>query len=331
VTAVLVPAATEAEWLAARRAGVTASEVAILAGVAPDTWDSPYSLYHRKKGTLPAQDDTDRLSLGRVLEPYVAGRFAERRFPEFFVEGDGRQLFAHPVRPWQMATPDRLAWESDRHYAYHREPVAVLECKTSASYDGWGDDGTDEIPVYYRCQVLWQMDVLGVGTGFAACVFLPGGQLRVYELALDDAARADLKLLREAARRFLERLDHGDPPDVDWRPATSRALRALHPSVEDRDAVIGRQLSISYRAATRRYKAAERRKDEMANRVLAAMGTARRAVEANTGLPVATRSVSEPRRISSSKLRENYPAAAAACTVAKPETRLTPAKIREPA
>jgi putative phage-type endonuclease len=330
MTAVLVPAATEAEWLAARRRGVTASEVAILAGVAPDSWDSPYSLYHRKKGTLPAQDDSDRLSLGRVLEPYVAARFAERRFPELFVEGDGRQLYAHPGRPWQLATPDRFAWESDRHYAYHRDPVAVVECKTSASYDGWGDDGTDEIPVYYRCQVLWQMDVIGVASWFVACVFLPGGQLRVYEGALDNAARADLKLLREAARRFLERLDHGDPPEVDWRPATSRALRALHPSVEDRDVTLGGQMSISYRAAQRRYKAAEQRKDEMTNRVLAAMGTARRAVDP-AGRPVATRSVSEPRRISASKLRESWPEAAAACTVRKPETRLTPAKTREPA
>ncbi|MDR3033905.1 MAG: YqaJ viral recombinase family protein, partial [Kitasatospora sp.] len=38
MTAVLVPAASEAEWLEARRQGVTASEIAAILGLSP--WES---------------------------------------------------------------------------------------------------------------------------------------------------------------------------------------------------------------------------------------------------------------------------------------------------
>ena len=167
------PAATEAEWLEARRQGITASEIAIVMGLAPAEWPSAFSLYHQKLGDLPAAEDSLSLRVGRHFESLVCELFAER-YPGLDVYGDGRMLYAHPGRPWQRATPDRLLYESPRvlHLRADEdvvctcivsEPVAVLEAKTSATYDGWGDDGTDEIPVHYRCQALWQMDVMGAG------------------------------------------------------------------------------------------------------------------------------------------------------------------------
>lgn len=334
MTAVLVPAASETEWLAARRKGVTASEIAILMGLSP--WSSPYALYYQKTGHLPGQDDDMAMAIGRHFEDFVADRFAELH-PEFYVHGDGRQLYAHPGRPWQMATPDRLVdevwFEPDDSPALIREerrPLAVLECKTDGGFDGWGDDGTDEIPVHYRCQVLWQMDVLGVITGFVACLFMNRRQLRVYELTMDADAIRDLALMRIEATAFLERLEDGDPPDVDWRPATRDALNHLHPELEDRDVTIGRQLAISYRAACRRHKETEQRKDEMTNRVLEAIGGGRRAIEACTDLPVASRQVYDQKRISSSLVRERHPAVAAECTTVSTVRKLVPAKPKEP-
>jgi putative phage-type endonuclease len=297
VSATLIPTSSEAEWLEARRSGITASEIAVVMGLSPASQNSPYALYHRKRGDLPEQADNDAMERGRVLEPYIAGKFADRR-PDLIVDGTGRELYAHPQRPWQMATPDRVIQDSatcgvaERDGVFEVENIAVLETKSDASPgDEWGDDGSDEIPVHYRCQVLWQMDVMGVDAAFLACLFIQPWKIRVYELTMDDAARADLKLMREEARCFLDRIDLGDEPDVDWRPATREALKHLHPSVEDTDVVIGRQLAISYRAACRRYKAAERRKDEMTNRVLAAIGGGRCAVEANTDKQVAARQV----------------------------------------
>jgi putative phage-type endonuclease len=290
MTAVLIPTGSEQEWLDARRKGVTASEIAILLGLSP--YGSPFALFHQKRGDLPDQEDDLAMAIGRHFEDFVAGQFAERH-PEWVVTGNGRDLFAREDRPWQMATPDREVWE----YQVEREtngteltkPVAVLEAKTDGGFDGWGDDGTDEIPVHYRCQVLWQMDVLGVTTGFVACLFMNRRQLRVYELTLDDAAQADLKVMRSAARRFLERIDHGDAPGVDWRPATTGALKHLHPDVQDTDVPISSQLAGWYMAACRNLKAAEQRKARWENEIRERIGSAHRAFDPGRGGQVIAR------------------------------------------
>jgi putative phage-type endonuclease len=301
VTALLIETGAEAEWLAARRQGVTASEIAVVMGLSP--YDSPFALYHRKRGDLPDVEDSDAMERGRVLEPYIADRFAKLH-PEFIVDGDGRHLYAHPDRPWQMATPDRLLQESatcgitEHDGVFEVENIAVLETKTDAGgSDEWGDDGSGQIPVHYRCQVLWQMDVLGVTAAYVACLAMRSWKLRVYEIELDSAAEDDLDLMKNEAGRFLARIAGDIPPDVDWRPQTAAALKHLHPSLEDRDVHIGRQLEISYRSALRRHKEAERRKDEMTNRLREALGSGRRAVAARTFGPDGDRVVIATRQV----------------------------------
>ena len=313
MTAVLIPTASEAEWLDARRKGITASEIAVVMGLSP--YSSPYALYHQKLGNLDGPEDSEAMALGRYLEQYVCDRFAAQH-PEFAVTGDGRKLYAHPERSWQLATPDRLlmecgGWVDDDGNAQYPGLLAVLEAKTAAGYDGWGDDGTDEIPVHYRCQVLWQMDVMGVSTAFVACLFLHTRQLRIYEIGHADGCGADCNMLaypslacpacddiaimRDAAAEFLDRIKREDPPDVDWRPATIDALKVLHPSVEDADALVSRQLAARYHAACRNHKHWEQRKKTYEAHLRERMGSARRAVEVRTGETIARRDVFEQR------------------------------------
>ena len=84
MTGVFIPARTEAEWLEARRQGITASEIAAVMGLSPASQDGPYALYHRKTGTLPPIEDNDAMERGRVLEPYIAEKFARWRYPDFW-------------------------------------------------------------------------------------------------------------------------------------------------------------------------------------------------------------------------------------------------------
>lgn len=305
MTARLVVAgtATRDEWLAARRQGVTASEIATVMGLNP--WDSPYALFWRKRGDLPEQDDNEAMALGRYLEAYVAGLFAGRH-PEFALTGDGSALWAHQDRPWQMATPDRLIDGCDLpdsmpHYC-PMDPLAVLEAKTTASYDGWGDDGSDEIPVHYRCQVLWQMDVMGVSTGYVACLFLHSRRFRVYEITMDGQAKDDLELMRGEALDFLQRVATGTPPEPDWRPATTAALKRLHPDLEDREQVIPARMGRSWLAACGRVKSAEAAKRRLENQIRERLGAANRAV-LKDGTKVATR---RKYTVTEKKIRDPY-------------------------
>ena len=128
---ILTPAAAvdRATWLAARRQGVTASEIAAVLGISPFT--SAFNLFYVKAGVIDEEYDDDRLSLGRHLEPWVAERFAAAH-PEFTVRAPGG-LWANAVRTWQLATPDAVLYDGAGS-----EPVGVAEFKTSATYDESG-------------------------------------------------------------------------------------------------------------------------------------------------------------------------------------------------
>src|SRR5258708_35784072 len=89
----LVPGtAPREEWLAARRQGITAGEVAAVMGVS--SWESPYSLFYRKTGDLPEQGDNEAMRLGRHLEDYVWQRFAELH-PHVQRQRNGRRACGH--------------------------------------------------------------------------------------------------------------------------------------------------------------------------------------------------------------------------------------------
>lgn len=293
------PEAPRDVWLAHRMDGVTASEIPAVMGISP--FASAFDLYWRKCGVLSGDFDSDRLSLGRHLEPWVADRFAEAH-PEFAVSLAG--LFGSDARPWQLATPDRLLYDAGRRGLLVDEPIAVWEGKTDATYQGWGEDGTDIVPTYIRAQVLWQMDVMGVPVGYVSCLFLASQQTRHYVISYD---AADVAAMRDGAARFLKRLDEGDPPPLDDHRATTAALQQLYPAVdEDEQITVSAELAAEYRAACAEQKRAEQRQAEAANRLRAALGEGKRAIDP-AGITVATRSVYDRTGVDAKRLRAERP------------------------
>lgn len=209
------------EWLEARRHGVSASEIAGLLGIAPDTWTSPFNLFWRKKAGIGDEPDNDRMQFGHDFEDVILRRFA-REHPELDVQPGG--LYRRAERPWQMATPDGIAYSAGA-------PVAVVQAKTAGNRHGWGDVGTDEIPPYYLAQVRWEMDVMAVDVAYVPVLF-GVHDYREYVVHQD---RDDVDLMVKEARAFLDRVEADDPPDVDHRAATLRTLKQLHPDLEDEE------------------------------------------------------------------------------------------------
>lgn len=286
------------QWLAARRGGVTASEIATLLGISP--FDSPFNLFWQKAGAIPDDYDNERLSLGRHLEPWIAERFADAH-PQFHLAAPSG-LWASTQRPWQLATPDGRIFDDVCRcgatgdvlcsclVGLDEPPVAVWEGKTSGTYEEWGEDGSDEIPAYIRAQVLWQMDVLNVGSGHVSCLFLSSQQIRNYVIEYDVA---DVDLMRLEAVRFLDKVQAQDPPPIDAHHATTAALKHLFPGVdEDEVAEIPMDVAESYRRAKAALKAAQERADQAENALRNAMAGAKQAVDPD-GVKVASRSVYE--------------------------------------
>lgn len=272
MTAVLVGshAPGSAEWHELRAQGIGGSEISAVVGLNP--WMSAFELWHRKKGNLPEREITSPMGWGTRLEPIIADHFHEQH-PRY-APYDESGTFAHPDRPWQIANPDGLLyWDMDGSLE------SLLEVKTARFPDGWGRDGSDVIPIAYRCQVTWYMDVLGVDHAWVAAL-IGGNDYREYRIGFDDG---DARELRDAGEAFWESLAADEEPPIDCSDSTYQTVRALNPDI-DRDETadvshLWTEFS-STAAAKEKWEGAHRRARA---RVLDEMGNARVAVV--DGLP----------------------------------------------
>ena len=301
-------------WHELRRTAVSASEIAAVLGISP--WESPFSLYWRKVNGWQVEA-TDQMSTGTRLEPAIADWWADTH-PEFVVRPAG--LYGHSERPWQLATPDRLVLAFVRPAV--TELAALLECKWTGSWDGWGDEGTDDIPVYYRAQGLQQADVLEVDEVHFA-VLGPGG-FRAYLVRRDEA---DLRVMRTAGAAFATRLIEDNPPDVDEHSATLAALKRLHPELVDEEAEISPATAAGYRRARALKAAAGRLADRFEARLRAEMRDRRVAV--HDGVKLASRSIYDTTRLDTTRLKAEQPEVAAAYATTSTTDRLTPARSKK--
>jgi putative phage-type endonuclease len=258
----VLPASAPAErWHAERLDGLGGSEIAAVLGLSP--WESRFSLWHRKAGLVGPQSDSDRMAWGRFQEQSIASWYAAQH-PEWTVRRTG--MWRNNGRPSQFANPDRLASRGQQ--------LKVVEIKTAGSADGWGGPGTDEVPVYYRCQVLWYLDALGLDEAVIV-VSISGAPPREYLVRFDiDEAL----FLREEAAAFLATVELGERPDIDAHSATYQVLRELHPLIDDIDISVDPAIGEAYVTALEAFAIAEDAKAFASAALLDEMGTARRAI-----------------------------------------------------
>lgn len=259
------------EWLR----HMSASKIAAVLGLSP--YESRFSLWHRMAGQVPAEPDSDLLRRGHYLEPAIAAWFADQH-PEFVVNPAG--TFVSPHDDDFTATPDRLLHRPlmrvDGAEFYVREPLALLECKSAADTDEWGEPGTDQVPVGYRAQVMWQMDCAGIDVCHIAVLtaYLEFVEYVVHYDA-DEAA-----FLRAEGRAFLDSLPTGPKPtrpDLDAHTATYQAVRQLHPDIEDVDVELDPALAKDFCTSKTAADQAARDFQHAKTRVADALGSGRRA------------------------------------------------------
>lgn len=248
-------------WRVLREGAITSSRIAAVLGLSP--WESPFSLWHRMAGLVDEQPVNDLMHWGTKLEPLILDEYALRRSVTGCLVHRKPGLFRHRNRTWQMATPDAV--NGDR----------IVETKYSPMMDGWGDEGTDQIPVYYRAQVLWQLDVFGFPAADVAVFFGGSGEYREYTVEYDPD---DIHLMRDKARDFLDSLDTGRRPSIDGHGQTYQIVREMHPDIDDEKITLPADVGDEYLSALAWFDAADTAKQAATAKVLDAMGRARRAM-----------------------------------------------------
>lgn len=205
------------EWLAWRKQGIGASDVAALIGMSK--WASPMSVWTDKMGLAGPDEDNDYLEYGRRAEPMLTG-YLEDRTGLFVVDQQARAV--HPDHPHHRATLDgRVVDHPDG------EPIGVAEYKT-AGWEVW-----DEIPDAYACQVQWQMHVDNQPHAWIGV--LHDRKFRYYEMDRDQRA---IDSLVEIVDEFWTVHVLGEkPPPADAHKATASALGRAFPDPVEGEAV----------------------------------------------------------------------------------------------
>lgn len=174
----LVPGS--AEWLAARRDGLGASEVGAVLGL--DPYKTGLDIWLEKRGLVEGRvGDTMPQRVGRHAEAMIAGLYAEQT---------GADLMTVPtMRHPQVAT---LFASADRMVVDRGEWMRPVEIKNRGGIPrGWGDAGTDQVPEYIAVQVHVQMACYGLDRADVAAL-LGGNDFRIYTLHRDGDIEATI-------------------------------------------------------------------------------------------------------------------------------------------
>ncbi|MGA5767385.1 YqaJ viral recombinase family protein [Streptomyces pseudogriseolus] len=261
-----------AAWEEARTGlTITATEIAAVVGLSP--WMSRFTLWHKKAGLpTPPFEMNPAIEWGNRLEDAVAAKWQDEH-PGQLAAPAG--TWRHRDRDWQRATPDRLLYpQPDSEFDVPEQATGLLEVKTSPFGDDWGPSGSEEIPIYYRCQIQWQLDTLGLDVCHVA-VLIGGWDYREYTVAYDED---DAYVLRSAAEEFLTDVRNNVRPPIDGATDTYQTIRVQPDGLEDRDVEIPAELAARWDAAYRALASASADLTQVRGEVLDLIGDGKRAV-----------------------------------------------------
>jgi putative phage-type endonuclease len=266
------------EWHLARVGALGGSEIAAAMGLSP--FESPFSLWHRKQGMVGPVEDNGEMYWGRMQEPALRKEF-RKRHPEFVVAGDVG-TWRHGEHPHMVANPDALLFNRGGHVDPGR-PDEIWEGKVCRDRDKFGEEGSDDVPVYYRAQGLHYADVFAVKRIRMSVLFC-GSEYVEFVIEYDEA---DAAILRRCGAEFVASLIEGRRPPIDSHQKTYDTIRQLHPGIEDYEVELERDVALPYLEAVAAYDAAKTAKRAATSVVMDVVGDGRKATW--IGEPIARR------------------------------------------
>jgi putative phage-type endonuclease len=183
----------DADFHARRLTGLGGSDVAPALGLSD--WRTPYDVYLEKTGEGQPVKENEPMIWGTLLQPVIAAEYVRRTGRELVPADD---MLRHDKYTWMIAHLDGRVIDG-----------RILEIKTARTNQGWGEPGSDEIPMPYLVQVHHYLIVSGAEVADLA-VLIGGSDFRIYEVRADPVIAAEL-VGREA--EFWQSIEQRVPPD----------------------------------------------------------------------------------------------------------------------
>ncbi|MBO0738759.1 MAG: YqaJ viral recombinase family protein [Alphaproteobacteria bacterium] len=180
--------------------GIGGSQSSIALGCNP--WQSRHDLWLEKTGLvtepIPVPPEVEEIRYwGNLMEPILCDEFRRRTGKRVVKPTD---MLRHPEYPFMIAHLDGIDID---------DPRRIVEIKTARSPRGWGESGSNEIPLHYLVQVQHYLIVTGREVASVAAL-IGGNDFRIFEVPYD--ARFAEEII-EAERAFWELVVRREPPE----------------------------------------------------------------------------------------------------------------------
>lgn len=214
------------------------------------------------------EEQLKSMDFGTWFEDAVAKYFTHKTGLTVKKMGGGMMAWWRKDMPYFICHPDRLGIGKDgkgRRFA--------LEIKCVKPFaEGWGEDGSSEIPDGYYLQVQGYF-ACGVPCDVVYVACMRGNRVYIYEILPDEDVIA---FIREKVRAAKESFDRGEVPEPsNYKEAVTHYFRKLNTEAEGRPAGDeGRALWAEMLENHRVLAEATAREDELKAKMVALMGDA---------------------------------------------------------
>lgn len=197
ITATPTKDLTRDQWLELRYDGLGGSDIASVMGLSK--WNTPLNVFNEKTTRHSDFEGNQFTEWGNRLEDVLGQAYAEKTGLKVRKRN---ALLVNSNYPWLFANVDRLI-------VGHKKG---LEIKTGSAYasSDWGDEGTDQVPDYYKTQAYAYMIVTGYRSWDFA-VLLGGNDFRIYTVEYD--SRIADRIIEETRHFWYENVLKNIAPD----------------------------------------------------------------------------------------------------------------------
>ena len=198
---------TREEFLLRRKQGIGGSDIAAIAGLSP--WRSPLDVFYDKLGIEFGNTPVENFPVGEKSACYW-GSVHEAAIGKAYTLVTGRnirrynRLIVHSEKDFFIGDVDFLAHCQDgsRPFKPNGEIVTDkgIECKfVRYRDDKWGEQNTDEIPIWYVCQTQWYMGMVESLESFDLPVLFSGCDFSIFTVK---KSQEIIGRLQEIGERF---------------------------------------------------------------------------------------------------------------------------------
>lgn len=149
---IIMPESHE-QWLEERKKGIGSSDAGTIMGASP--FSTPLRLWRQRMGLEESVKENKAMRFGHAFEPAVAEFFAAETGATIDYASEGDWMAVDCDRPYLRVSPDRLFWPKGVEQI--SDNWRILEIKTTRKAVD-----KDNPPLYWYCQVQYQMGVMGI-------------------------------------------------------------------------------------------------------------------------------------------------------------------------